>query len=90
MGVCVWAMGEGGVGMGVCECLGPWLKGFRGWVCVSIVGHRLKGIEMGVCVWTMGEGGVEMGICECLWPGVKGFRGWVSVSIGAMDERVEG
>ena len=59
-------------------------------MCVSIVGHGLKGIEMGVCVWTMGEGGIEMGICECLWPGVKGFRGWVSVSIGAMGERVEG
>ena len=40
----------------VSESLGPWVKGFRGWVCVSIVGHGLKGIEMGVCVWTMGEG----------------------------------
>ena len=39
MGVCVWAMGKGGVGMGVSECLGPWVKGFRGWVCISIVGH---------------------------------------------------
>ena len=39
MDVCVWAMGEGGVGMGVLECLGPWVKGFRVWVCVSIVGH---------------------------------------------------
>ena len=59
-------------------------------MCVSIVGHGLKGIGIGVCVWTMGEGGIEMGICECLGPWVKGFRGWVSVSIGAMGERVEG
>ena len=39
MGVCALAMGEGGVGMGVLECLSPWVKGFRGWVCVSIGGH---------------------------------------------------
>ena len=39
LGVCVWAMGKRGVGMGVLECLGPWVKGFRGWVCVSIGGH---------------------------------------------------
>ena len=30
---------EGVVGMGVRECLGPWVKGFRGWECVSIGGH---------------------------------------------------
>ena len=40
MGVWVLAMGEGGVGMSVRECLGPWVKGFRGWVCVSIGGDK--------------------------------------------------
>ena len=31
--------GYRGSGMGVRQCLDPWVKGFRGWVCVSIVGH---------------------------------------------------
>ena len=29
VGVCVWAMGEGSVGMGVWECLDPYMKGFE-------------------------------------------------------------
>ena len=74
-------MGEGGVGMGVWECLGPWVKGFRGWMCVSIRGHGWNGLGVGVCVWTRGEGGVGMGVWECLGPWVKGFRGWMCVSI---------
>ena len=87
MGVCVLAMGEGGVGIGVWECFGPWVKGFRGWMCVSIGDHEWKGLGMGVCVLAMGEGGVGMGVWECLDPWVQGFRGWVYVSIGAMGER---
>ena len=45
MGVCVWTMGEGAVEMGICECLGPGVKGFRGWVSVSIgaMGEGLRG-----------------------------------------------
>ena len=81
MGVCVLAMGEGGVGMSVWECLGPWVKGFRGWVCVSIGGDGWNGLGVGVCVWAMGEGGVGMDVWECLGPWVKGFRGWMCVSI---------
>ena len=62
MGVCALAMGEGSVGMGVQECFGPSVKGFREWVCVSIGGHGWKGLGMGVCVLAMGEGGVGMGV----------------------------
>ena len=36
VGICVWAMGKGGLGMNVCECLGPGMIGFRGWVSMSI------------------------------------------------------
>ena len=38
-------MAEGGVGMGICECSGPVVKGFRGWVSVSIgaMGERVEG-----------------------------------------------
>ena len=45
MGVCVWTKGEGGVEMGICEYLGPGVKGFRGWVSVSIgaMGERVEG-----------------------------------------------
>ena len=45
MGVCVWTMGEGVVEMGICECLGPGVKGFKGWVSVSIgaMGKRVEG-----------------------------------------------
>ena len=46
-------MGEGGVGMSVWECLGPWVKGFRGWVCVSIGGNGWNGLGVGVCVWAL-------------------------------------
>ena len=74
-------MGEGGVRVGVWKCLCPWVKGFRGWVCVSIGDHGWKGLGVGVCVWAMGEGGVGMGVWECLGPWVKGFRGWMCVSI---------
>ena len=47
--------GERGSGMGVWECLDPWVKGLRGWVCVSIVGHGWNGLGW-VSVWAMGEG----------------------------------
>ena len=48
---------EGGVGMGEpWECLGPWVKGFRGWVCVSIGGHGWNGLGLGVCVLVMWRG----------------------------------
>ena len=45
MGVCVWAMGKGGLEMGISECLGPGVKGFRGWVSGSIgtMGERVEG-----------------------------------------------
>ena len=75
-------MGEGGVGMGVWECFGPWVKGFKWWVCVSIGGHGWKGLGMGVWALAMGEGSVGMVVWDWLGPWVKGFRGWVCVSIG--------
>ena len=48
MGVCVWTMCEGAVEMGICECLGPGVKGFRGWVSVSI-GAMSEGLR-GECL----------------------------------------
>ena len=73
MGVWVLAMGEGGVGMSVWECLGPWVKEFRGWVCVSIGGDKWNGLGVGVCVWAMGEGGVGMGVWSVWAHGWKGL-----------------
>ena len=38
-------MGEGGAEIGFCKCLWPGVKGFRGWVSVSIgaMGERVEG-----------------------------------------------
>ena len=90
VGVCVWAMSEGGLGMCFCECLQPGKKGFRRWVCVSILDHGWNGLGLGVYVWAMGEGvwrwvsvsawgqgWKDLGD-RCLWvsrPWVKGLKG---------------
>ena len=50
------------------ECFGPWVKWFKGWVCVRIGDLWGKGLGMGVCIWAMGEGSVAMGVGECLDP----------------------
>ena len=79
-------MGDGWrcLGMGVCECLGTWVKGFRGWVCVNIGGHGWNGMGQ-VSVYGWWVKGSEMGVCECLGPLVKwiyvlkGFGEWVLV-----------
>ena len=47
--------------MGVCECLGPGVKMFKGLVSVNIWGHRLKELWVGVYgCWEKEVKGLEL------------------------------
>ena len=53
--MCVWAISEGGLEMGVSEYLGPRVKWFKGWY-LSVVLSWVKGLK-GECLQVSGAQG---------------------------------